>query len=316
MTIGIAASGPRAGLAVFRALQAVEKVATGSIGGYAVFAAIGADGRLHRAQTQRGGTGTLFVSGEDTGVEPPEAVAGAPMAAVMSSGPDRPVPLEQYLPAEPGVGMVTGHRLPNAAGRTGRAVNLEVLDCLRRGRDIRAAVDTVLDADPHADAGIIAMDRLGQIYGRNSDRVAVRPDLGHARREDSVARAAIEVLHNAIFPLDPIAALAADIGLAIMGCPVVDGSFVVRAGVPVVAGTMHRVELDARGEVVEIETSDHRIVQGRHNCAAIYLGSRVMREGRLLGTTILEPNVVVGDGLIITLNGRDCMEIGYRRTRT
>ena len=44
MTIGIAAHGPNAGLAVYRSLRATERVGTGSIGGFAAFGAISADG--------------------------------------------------------------------------------------------------------------------------------------------------------------------------------------------------------------------------------------------------------------------------------
>lgn len=313
MTIGIAAYGPRAGLAVFRALAAIEKVATGSIGGYAAFAAIDAGGSLYRAETQRGGTSTLFVSGEHTGVVPPPPLSDALIAGVMSSGPDRPAPLSQYVPAEPGIGLVTGHRLPNAAGITGRAVNLEVLDCLKRGSSAREAVEEVLHADPDADAGVIAVDHHGGVFGCNSRRVDRRPDLGHARRENAAAGAVIEVLHNAILPVSSVAALAADIGLDVMApghaCT---GELVVRAGVPVVAGKQNRVLVDGAGEAKRIETTDHRILQGRHNCAAVYLGAMVVADGRLLGHTVVEPNVIVEKGHVVTLNGLPEMRIGYR----
>lgn len=314
MTIGIAASGPRAGLAVFRALAAVESIATGSIGGYAAFAAIDSEGGLHRAETQRGGTATLFVDGETTGVSPPEPVARAPIAGVMSSGPDRPTPLAQYVPAEPGAGLVTGHRLPNAAGVNGRPVNLEVLDQLRLGLAARAAVEAVLQADPESDAGLIAVDRDGGVFACNSERVARRPDLGHARRQSRDCGAVIEVLHNAISPAGAIAALAADIGLAVM-VPErdADGDLLVTASVPVATGNTNRVVLDDNGEALRVETTDARILKGRHNCAAIYLHSEVVAAGAVIGHTLFEPNVVVEDGRIVTLNGRTEMRIGYRR---
>jgi hypothetical protein len=90
MTIGIAAHGPNAGLAVYRSLRATERVGAGSIGGFAAFGAISADGKLMRYETQRGGTSTLFIEGEITGTDPPPDVATAASAAVISSGPDRP----------------------------------------------------------------------------------------------------------------------------------------------------------------------------------------------------------------------------------
>lgn len=313
MTIGIAASGPNAGLAVFRALAVVEKVAEGAIRGYAVFAAIDEAGALHRAETQRGGTTTLFVDSETTGVAPPEAVAAAQVAGVMSSGPDRPAPLAQFLPAEPGVGLVTGHRLPNAAGVTGRAINVEILARLRAGLSARAAVDAVLDADSDADAGVIVIDRHGGLYARNSERVARRPDVGHARRECPVTGAMVEVLHNAISPVGSIAVLAADIALDTMAPPArMDGIVTVTAGVPVAGGEENRVIADGDGRVLRVETTDHRILRDRHNCAAIYLASRVIRDGRMVGHTVFEPNVLVEDGRIVSMSGQITLRIGYR----
>jgi len=314
MTIGIAAFGPRAGLAVIRALAAVERVAHGAVGGYAAFAAIGNGGILYRAETQRGGTRTLFVEGETTGVPPPAEVAEATAAAVMSSGPDRPPPLSAYVPADPAAGLVTGHRLPNAAGMTGRPVNLEVLERLRAGRPARDAVDEVLDADPHCDAGVIAVDLGGGVYGRNSLRVDERTDLGGARREDRASGAVIVVLHNALVPVASLAPLAADIGLAVMAPPApVDGEVVVSAGAPVAVGSANRVEIDAAGNVLRVQTTDGRIVSGRHNCAAVYQGAEVVAGGTVLGVTVFEPNCVVEDGRISSLNGRPSMRIGYRR---
>ncbi|GJL83107.1 MAG: hypothetical protein DHS20C01_27410 [marine bacterium B5-7] len=315
MTIGIAAYGPRAGLGVFCALEAVEKVATGSIGGYATFATLDSQGRLYRAETQRGGTTTLFVDGETTGVRPPDEIAQATMAGVMSSGPDRPTPLAQYLPVEPGAGLVTGHRLPNAHGVNDRAVNLQVLDLLRQGFNARVAVNKVFDAEPDVDAGIIAVDVSGGVFSRNSDRVLQRPDLGHARLHDSSTGAVIEILHNAISPIGSIAALAAEIGMAAMlEVEEVDGEITVMENVPVVAGTMNRVLIDDKGVALQIETTDSRILTGRHNCAAIYLRSLVVHNDSILGETVFEPNVVVDGGRIVTLNNQKQMRIGYRKS--
>ena len=128
MTIGIAVYGPMAGLATFKALQAVERVGRGAIGGFASFVAITADGALLRSETQRGGTATLFTAGETICALPPQAFAEAPWAALMSSGPDRPAPLSQFTPGRAGVGLVSGHRLPNMPGADGLPINRAVLD--------------------------------------------------------------------------------------------------------------------------------------------------------------------------------------------
>ena len=312
MTIGIGAMGPNAGLAVYRTLQLAERIGTGAIGGYAVFAAIGTDGRLHRAETQRGGTGTLFTAGEQTGVEPPPEIAAAPYAAVMSSGPDRPAPLSQYLPADAAVGLVTGHRLPNGTGRDGRVLNDAVLAGMADGLAAEAALSRVLDAEPDADAGMIALGPGRGIALANSARVARRPDLGSALLT-APDGAAIAILHNAIRPAGTLAPLLAEAGLEMMlGTHAPVGAVEVAAGTPVVLADRDRVHVDAAGLAYRVETTDARIVAGRHNCAAIYIGAEVVGPAGLLGHTIEEPNVMVEDGRIVRMSGQSHFRLGYR----
>lgn len=312
MTIGIGAMGPNAGLAVYRTLQLAERIGTGAIGGYAVFAAIDRDGRLHRAETQRGGTATLFTAGERTGVEPPPEIATAPYAAVMSSGPDRPAPLSQYLPADAAVGIVTGHRLPNGTGRDGRVLNDAVLAGMAEGLAAETALTRVLDAEPGADAGMIALGPGRGIAVANSARVARRPDLGSALLAGPDGTA-IAILHNAIRPARTLAPLLAEAGLEVMvraHAPI--GAVDVAAGTPVVHGDRDRVLVDAAGIAVRVETTDGRILAGRHNCAAIYIGAEIVGPDGRLGAAIEEPNVMVEDGRIVRLSGQSRFRLGYR----
>ena len=313
MTIGIAASGPRAGQAVFEALRAAERVASGAIGGFASFVAITERGEVFRAETQRGGTATLFVDGETTGTEPPPHVAAARLAGVMSSGPDRPAPLAQFVPAEGGVGLVTGHRLPNTPGAAGVALNLEALRLMTEGRSPRDAVDAVLDANPEADAGMIAADRAGRIHARNSARVARRPDLGHARRDSAGRGAVVEVLHNSIVPIGPIAALAADTALETMA-PMLraDAWVLVNAGTRLALGDVNALVVDDAMVVQEVITTDRRLLDGRQNGAAIYLHSFVRQGERLLGRTTAEPYVVVEGGRIVSMSGQTSLRLGIQ----
>ena len=309
MTIGIGAAGPNAGLAVFRALKATEAVGTGAIGGFAVFAALTAEGRLARAETQRGGSATLFTEGETTGIAPPPEIASAPFAAVISSGPDRPAPLTQFLAAS-GAGLVTGHRLPNAPGPDGRAVNEAVLAAMEVGASAEAALARVLDADPEVDAGMIALGPGRGLAARNSRRVAARPDLGSAQRASG--EAAVAVLHNAIRPAAELAPLVAAVAMDILApAHTVAGYALVRAGTPVVLAEADRLTLGPDGIAALIETTDARILTGRHACAAVYLGTPVLQEGRLLGLTIAEPNVLVEDGKVLRLSGQEEFRIPY-----
>jgi hypothetical protein len=312
MTIGIGAAGPNAGLAVFRALAAAEAVGTGAIGGFAVFAALTADGRVHRAETQRGGTATLFTEGETTGTAPPPEIAAAPFAALMSSGPNRPAPLTQFLAASD-VGLVTGHRLPNTPGPDGRPVNEVVLAAMAEGRSAVKSLSLVLDGDPDVDAGMIALGPERGLATRNSRLVAARPDLGGATLASGDSTVA--VLLNAIRPAAELAPLVAAVALEVLAPPyVVAGHAVVRAGTPLVLGDAHRVALGPDGVATLIETTDARILSGRHVCAAVYLGASIVQDGMILGRTVVEPNVLVEGGRILRLSGQTEVRVPYART--
>ncbi|GAB5374645.1 MAG: hypothetical protein AcusKO_11070 [Acuticoccus sp.] len=308
MTIGIGAAGPRAGLAIFRALEAAERVSTGAIGGFAGFAAIDGEGKLHWAETQRGGTATLFTRGESVGGAPPEAVANAPLAALISSGPDRPAPLSQFLAADPAVGLVTGHRLPNSVGANGIALNSAVLGAMSGGAGAGAALEAVLGEARDADAGMIALGRGRGIAALNSPLVALRPDLGAVSLSEGAAR--VEILHNAITPRLYLAPLIGELAIGIMApAPEPAGVVTVRSGTPLRKAAAKRILAGSDGVATAIETDVDQYLYGRHNCAAVYLGTPVEMTGRLVGTTAMEPNVIVEDGRVVSLSGQTTVDI-------
>jgi hypothetical protein len=312
MTIGIGAYGPRAGLAVYRALQSAERVGRGAICGFATYAAIASDGRVFRHQTQRGGSATLFIEGEATGVPPPEDVADAIAAAVISSGPERPEPLSQFLAADAAGGLVTGHRLPNGVSVDGTALNLDTLNHLIAGKSAKEAVDLVIDRNREADVGLLAVDLRGGAYSRNSDRVRRRPDLGHARVEDATAGAVVEVLHNAIRPFPATAIIAAGVALDTMrGDPKAAGWITIEAGVPLVLGEENAVHCGKELRAQRVVTTDPTIVKGRHACAGIYLHSKVYSDDKLIGLTMFEPITAVEDGTITEMSGQSVMRMNY-----
>ena len=69
--------------------------------------------------------------------------------------------------------------------------------------------------------------------------------------------------------------------------------------------------VDADGEATRIESTDLRILSGRHNCAAVPLGAEIVRDGERLGWAVIEPNVVVDDVRIVSLSGQQSIRIGY-----
>jgi hypothetical protein len=315
MTIGLAVTGENAGLAAFRALAAVEKVARGAIKGFVSFVVITQDGQLLRAQTQRGGTTTLFVAGETTGAPPPEAIASARFAAFMSSGPDRPEPLAQFTPGDPAVGLVTGHRLPNVPGEgSDTPLNQLVLDRLRAGEDPKTAVEAVLEAYPDADAGLVALDRQGRLFAQNSAMVARRGDLGAARREDRSRGHRVAVLHNAIHPIEGVAALAAGVAMDCMAPPDrADFELILEAGMTVALASGNALHIDAANRVVAMSVTQPAWLAARHHGAVVSFATPVLCQGALIGHTTNEPYCVAEAGRLVSLSGQSRVAIGVRR---
>jgi hypothetical protein len=312
MTIAIGASGPQAGLAIFKALQAAEAVGEGAIRGFVMLAVITPDGTLKRYETQRGGTRTLFTDGETTGVEPPDDVQTAIAAALISSGPDRPTPLAQFLTADAAAGLVTAHRVPQGPSVNGIPLNVEVLKALQAGLSAPAATETVLAQNPHADVGFITLDRHGNLHLQNAPRVQQRPDVGQAYREDAATGAKLAVLHNAIAPAASLAPLVADIGLRVMvpANPVV-GWLTVRAGIPIIYGEVDAVEVDEQGMAQTVITSDRTFTDRERSGVGIYLHSLVRQQGRVLGKTLVEPICTVRDGYLVTMSGQTTLRLSY-----
>lgn len=248
MTIGIAATGPNAGLAIVEALEAVEKIATGAIGGFVSLVAIGLDGQMHRAETQRGGTRGL---GGPAALS--EAIRTARFAGLISSGPDRPDPLSQFTPARAGVGLVTGHRFPSTPGPEGRPLNEMVLDLMAAGRSPQEAVDTVVQANGQMDAGLIALSLDGAIYGADTAYVVGMPRRGAVTLLSDDGTAAVSVLHNSIVPWRATAALAADVAMAVLSLgPPAHDAMTVRTGLPIRRTHFNAWEIDGAGQATAV----------------------------------------------------------------
>jgi hypothetical protein len=312
MTIAIGASGPHAGFAIFKALQAAEAVGEGAIRGFVMLAVMAPDSTLARFETQRGGTRTLFTDGETTGVEPPAVVREAIAAALISSGPDRPVPLSQFLTADAQAGLVTAHRVPQGPSVNGIPLNVEVLAALQAGKSAQVATETVLSQNPFADVGFITIDRAGNLYMQNAPRVEKRPDVGMAYREDTATGAKLAVLHNAIAPAASLAPLVADIGWRQMvAIDPIAGWFTLSAGTPIIYGEVDAVEVDEQGIAQKVVTSDLTFTDRDRSGVGIYLHSQVRQNGQILGKTLFEPICIVRDGRLLTMSGQTTLRMSY-----
>lgn len=313
MTIGIGAFGPNAGLAVFNALRAAEKVGTGAIGGFATFAAITADGRTVFAVTQRGGAATAFTEGETTGVDPWPKFGSARVAAVISSGPDRPGDLTKFIPVDPAVGLVTGHRIPPTTGQNGQPMNGDALARMQAGMAAADAAAAVIGENPEADCGLICVDLAGNIGFANTIRVLRRPDVATALRRDVETSASVAVLHNAIRPHQAIADLAAAIAIETMTADQTPRGYVtIAAGTPIGMGDENAVFCDATGRVLRITTTDPSVGIRGELGAAIYLASAVYLDTTLAGHTAFEPITTIEDGRLVAFSGKNELRISFR----
>lgn len=300
MTIGIAVSGPMAGLAAFRALRAVEAVGRGAIGGFVSLVAVGADGNMVAAETQRGGCSALFGGGD-----PPRHIAKAGLAALMSSGPDRPEPLGQFTPADPSAGLVTGHRLPNMAGRGGVVPADAALRLLREGTDPQQAVQAALAADPETDAGLIVMDLGGRIALGNSAAVARRDDLGEALVSDEASGLQIGILHNSIFPHRALPMLAVSAAIDSVAPPDRCDGQAALLGVPLLRGPERSLALDADAAVESVTVTCDRWLGPGWEGSVVWRGDPVRQNGVEVGRVTREVYCVVRDGRIVGSRGGD-----------
>jgi hypothetical protein len=245
--------------------------------------------------------------------DPPSHIAKAPFAAIISSGPDRPEPLSQFVAAETGVGLVTGHRFPNEPGENGIPLNSEILSRMKYGLTAQQAAEVVMDANPEADAGVIAIDSQGQVFSRNSDRVARRFDIGSGQAKDPASGAGVEVIYNSIHPLSAVGTLVVEIAMEIM-VPThrSDNWITVTKDTPLELGEIDTVIVDKELVARKIITTDAHILKGRHSCAAIYLNAAVMQGEQELGHILMEPYTVVDKGKIVSLNGQESLSVGFR----
>lgn len=303
MTIGIAAAGPWAGAGILAGLRAVEAIGRGAIGGFVSLAVLTADQKLLRAETQNGGTHGLFNG------SPPEDILQAPYAALISSGPDRPTPLSQFIAAEPGIGIVTGHRFPHVSTEEGHALNDLILDAMRRGVAAQDAIDALIAAHPGFDAGFIALSTKGELGLGNMPLVLRLSHHGAATNHCSETGACVATLHNAIQPHKAIATVASEVALDEIRRRVADiRTITVVAGLKLSFGDEPEIHIDSNFETTKIAHPNSQTI-GAENSFGIGDRVKVVQLGRQIGWLGHEPFMVVRNGAIITLDGKSEIQL-------
>ena len=301
MTIGIAAFGPQAGAGVLAALRAVEGVGRGAIGGFVSLAALTEDGRLLRATCQQGGAGALFTDA------PPDDILAAPLVGLISSGPNRPEPLAAFVAAEPGVGLVTGHRMPHTPAADGVPLNAHVLRKMKQGADPQSAIDRVIARFPEMDAGFLAVSVDGRIGLGSMPGVLSRRDHGAGMLEDGAGPARVASIHNAIQPHRLIALAANEVALDTMLRPAARAAWVtIPAGVALAFAPEARILVGPDGVAQRILHPHRPFLSGEWS---VGLGERVavVADGAQLGWLGYEPYLVVSDGRVLSVDGQDAV---------
>lgn len=303
MTIGIVAFGANAGAGVLAALDSVERVGRGAVGGFVSLAAITENGRLVRSFTQSGGRHALTAGADRMAIET------APLAGLISSGPNRPEPLSAFVSADPAVGIVTGHRMPQTETESGKTLNDLVLNHMRSGLDPQAAIDAVILEHPEMDAGFVAITCDQRIGLGNMPSVLRRGDQGHGIHRAPDGLECVATVHNAIHPHRVIATLANEMAMDVMHTRHMPVTWIVlRAGLGLHLRPQTEVHVDIRGDVTEISYAQPNHLSGRWS---IGLGDQVpvLRDGKRIGWLGYEPFMTLVDGIVTTIDGEATLRV-------
>ena len=283
MTIGIAVTGKHAVVHALRVLRSAEILGSGAIGGFAVLAVMAEDGSVHYSQTQDGGSHALDLN---------PAWLKAQRAAIISSGPNRPEPLQQFLPSLPGIALMTGHRLPNRLTPQGLPLNQVALQALAHGRSATQAVHDTVNAYPEYDTGLMAITADGHIAYANTARVMRRPDLHHGEQQHPEQHVAV-MLNSIYFAphITPrIATLLCDLAWQAPTPTKQTGAMLLTVPdhCPLLAASHDQIVINPITATVQcIYTADPFVQHAEGRCIAIQGGcTAVTTDGQVLGSCL------------------------------
>lgn len=303
MTIGIGAFGPNAGAGVLAGLRVAESTGRGAIGGFVSLAALTEDGRLLRASIQDGGSQALIEQNL------PTDILQAPLVGLISSGPNRPEPLSDFIAAEPGVGIVTGHRMPQTRVDQGVALNAMVLAEMKAGAHPQVAIDRVIARYPEMDAGFLACATDGRIGSGSMQSVLARGDQAVGILEARSSTARVGCIHNAIFPFNLISTLTNQVALDTMLRPDTPVGWIkVVAGITLEQGAEAQIHIGLDKAAERILLPKGHFLTGNWS---VGLGDKVavMANGQRIGWLGYEPFMTLKDGQVQDIDGHQEISI-------
>jgi hypothetical protein len=186
---------------------------------------------------------------------------------------------------------------------------------MRLGSSPEDAVAEVIGANSEIDAGIIALAVDGRAHAANTTYVQRRSDLGQAMIGSQVEGALVAVLHNAIRPHRPLAALAAEVALDVMKpADRPDDWIFFHAGVNITLGSVNAVVVDARG-VVELMVIDNPKYLTGSWSLGVGSETKVLRHPGAFGAMIYEPYMIVKNGRLQSVDGQSELSVPIRSYR-
>ena len=293
MTIGLLVRGKNSGQALVSTMCAIESIAQGAIGGFVSLLTWHKEHGTKHFECQNGGISSLLK-------EPlPEEILGCQRIMMISSGANRPTPLDRFLAWDPLGNMVSGHRFPQSKAN-GQPLNQKILNILQAQGADQTALEKLLAEFPSLDAGYVAMDASGQVIQANCDRVSQRNDIGQGQFESQ--NYAYSFTFNSIEPVSVVTELLTQRlhqTLQAINRP----KLLLDADTRICESHLLQANVDKNMRVTEVLTPDSHWFDDFSEGALIETGMSIFREGKLLGYALNEPYTLVKKGRIESLTG-------------
>ena len=311
MTIGVVLRGPSAGAALVQSLASLENVAMGSIGGFVSMVVLtkGKQPQFHQIQT--GGVSALFAT--DGTKHLPDSLVTSDRAALISSGPNRPEPLNRFLAWDDVGNLVSGHRFPHTQIASGLPLNQFALNLIQKKGCDKNQLKDLMKQNDHLDAGLAAMDVAGKLFQGDTARVRARGDTANATVQTDAY--AFSITLNSIRPANLIALLLAE-KLKHSMCADTRPVLSIDTSAKICAADTKAVIIDDVGDVIAINTPEQCWFTSSTEGALIETGTHIIKNGICVGRIQDEPYVIANKGQLISLSGEQAVKLRYESILT
>ena len=311
MTIGVVLRGPSAGAALVQSLASLENVALGSIGGFVSLVVLTKGKQPQFYQIQNGGVSALFATNGNKIL--PDSLVESDRAALISSGPNRPEPLNRFLAWDDAGNLVSGHRFPHTYSASGFPLNQVALNLIQNNGCAENQLKDLMKQNDHLDAGLVAMDVAGTLFQGDTARVRARGDTASAAvQTDDYA---FSITLNSIRPANLIALMLAEKLKHSMSAdtrPVLS----IDTDAKICAADTKAVIINDLSNVIAINTPEQCWFTGSTEGALMETGTHIIKNGICVGRMQDEPYVIANNGQLISLSGEQAVKLRYESILT